>query len=162
MSMTLYEMTEAAKQLYELLESGEIDEQTVTDTMESIGTEEKLESYCYIQKQFEAEIAAYDAEIERMTERKNSLKKQVERLKAAQVAFMQATGQKKASAGTFTLALRSTMSCEILDESLIPAEFRVEIPASSRPDKKGMLAAMKEGKEISGAQLKTSYSVTAR
>lgn len=160
--MTLYKLTEAAKQLYEMLEAGEIDEQTVADTMESIGVDEKLESYVYVQKQLESEIAAFDAEIERMTERKNSLKKQVERLKAAQVAFMEATGQKKASAGTFTLSLRSTMSCEILDESLIPDEFRVEIPASTRPDKKSMLAAMKNGEQISGAQIKTSTTVIAR
>ena len=160
--MKLYEISEAARKLQELLEAGEIDEQAVSDTLEAIGAEEKLESYCYVQKNLEAEVAAYKAEIERMTARKQSLEKQIDRLKAAQVEFLQASGQKKAKAGTFTLSLRETMSCEILDESLIPAEFRVEIPASSRPDKKAMLAAMKSGEEISGAQLKASYSVTAR
>ena len=54
--MTLYEMSETARQLYELLEAGEIDEQTVNDTMESIGASEKLESYVYIQRQLESEI----------------------------------------------------------------------------------------------------------
>ena len=90
--MTLYEMSAAAMQLYELLEAGEIDEQTVLDTMESIGASEKLESYVYVQAQLEAEIGAYKAEIDRMTERKKSLELQVERLKNAQIAYMQATG----------------------------------------------------------------------
>lgn len=160
--MTLYEISEAARKLQELLESGEIDEQTVSDTMEAIGVDEKLESYCYVQKNLEVELAAFKAEKERICSHIDTLTKQIDRLKAAQVEFLQASGQKKAKAGTFTLSLRETMSCEILDESIIPAEFRVEIPASSRPDKKAMLAAMKNGEEISGVQLKASYSVTAR
>lgn len=160
--MTLFEMSEAARQLYDLLEAGEIDEQTVTDTMESIGASEKLESYIHVQRQIESEIAAFDAEIDRMTERKNSLKKQVERLKSATVDFMRATGQKSANAGTFKLTMRENKSCEITDESMIPAEYMTIIPESKKPDKRAMLAALKDGAEIAGAQLKTSYSVTAK
>jgi hypothetical protein len=52
-------MTEAAKQLYELLDSGEIDESILQDTMESIGASQKLEDYIHVQKSFEAEIAMY-------------------------------------------------------------------------------------------------------
>lgn len=160
--MTLFEMSEAARQLYDLLEAGEIGEQTVTDTMESIGASEKLESYIHVQRQIESEIAAFDAEIDRMTERKNSLKKQVERLKSATVDFMRATNQKSANAGTFKLTMRENKSCEITDESMIPAEYMTIIPESKKPDKRAMLAALKDGAEIAGAQLKTSYSVTAK
>lgn len=160
--MTLYEMSDTARQLYELLEAGEIDEQTVLDTMESIGASEKLESYVYVQKQLEAEIAAFKAEIERMSDRKHSLEKQVERLKAAQVDFMRATGQKSANAGLFKLTVRENKSCEIDDESLIPLGFMIEVPASFKPDKRAMLAAMKEGTQISGATMKISYSVTVK
>lgn len=160
--MHLYEMSAAAKQLYELLDAGEIDEQTVLDTMESIGASEKLESYVYVQRQLEAEINAFKAEIDRMTERKKSLEKQVERMKAAQRDFMLATGQKKATAGTYTLSLRENKSCEILDEKKIPAEYLREIPAKTEPDKKAMLAALKDGKKIDGAELKISYSVNAK
>jgi hypothetical protein len=160
--MTLYEMSAAARQLYELLENGEIDEQTVLDTMESIGASEKLESYVYVQKELEAEIEAFKAEIDRMTERKKSLENQVERLKNAQIAFMQASGQKSANAGTFKLTVRENKSVEIMDETAIPSEYFTEIPASTRPDKKAMLAALKAGTEIEGAKLKISYSVTAK
>lgn len=41
--MSLFEMSNTAKQLYELLESGDIDEQILLDTMESIGASAKLE-----------------------------------------------------------------------------------------------------------------------
>lgn len=160
--MTLFEMSAAARELQALLESGEIDEQTVLDTMESIGASEKLESYVYVQKNLEAEIDAFKAEIDRMTERKKSLEAQVERLKNAQIAFMQASGQKSANAGTFKLTMRENKSVEITDEAAIPAEYITVIPSSKRPDKKAMLAALKDGAQIEGASLKTSYSVTAK
>lgn len=160
--MTLYEMSDAARQLQELFEAGEIDEQTLTDTMESIGASEKLESYVYVQKNLEAELAAVSSELDRLDKRWNSLVKHINRLKKAQVEFMQATGQKKANVGTFKLRLTESKSCEITDESLIPMEYMIEIPASVRPDKKQMLKDMKNGKSIEGASLKTSYSVSAK
>lgn len=160
--MKLYEMTETAKSLYELLENGEIDEQVVLDTMEAIGASEKLESYCYVQKTLEAEIAAFKAEIERLTARKASLEKQVERMKAAQVDFMLATGQKSAAAGTFKLSIRENKSVDVIDESVIPPEFMTVVPETRKPDKKAMLAALKNGEQICGAAIKTTFSVTAR
>jgi hypothetical protein len=160
--MTLYEMSDTARQLYALLDAGEIDEQTVLDTMESIGAAEKLESYVFIQKQLEAEIAAFKAEIERMTERKRSLENHVERMKRAQIDYMQATGQRSASAGTFKLTLRDNKSVAVDDESLIPREFMVEKPATYQPDKKAIMAALKDGKTVAGAHIETSTTVTAR
>jgi hypothetical protein len=60
--MTLYEMTETANYLYRLLEDGEIDEQTVADSLEGLGVGDKLEDYCKVIRQFEADKAAYEAE----------------------------------------------------------------------------------------------------
>ena len=157
--MTLYEMSETARQLYELLESGEIDEQTVNDTMESIGASEKLESYVYVMKQIEAEIAAFKSEIERMQSRKQSLERQVDRLKQAQKDYMLATGQTSANAGLFKISLRKNTSCEIMDEALIPMQYMNEIPASFQPDKKAILAKLRSGEKVSGCDLKTGYSV---
>lgn len=158
--MTLFEMSTAARELYELLESGEIDEQTVLDTMESIGASEKLESYVYIQKQLEAEAAAFKAEIERMTERKRTIERQIERMKAAQVDFMQATGQRKATAGTFTLSLRESKSVKVLDEAAIPETWWKPQPA--KLDKAGIKDALKAGESVPGCEIETSFSVSAR
>lgn len=158
--MTLYEMSAAAMQLYELLEAGEIDEQTVIDTMENIGAIEKLESYVKIQRQLEAECAAFDAEIKRMTDRKHVIERHIDRLKAAQVDFMQATGQRKAEAGTFTLTLRENKSVKVLDESAIPETFWKPQPA--KLDKAGIKDALKAGESVPGCEIETSFSVSAR
>ena len=160
--MTLYEMSDTARQLYELLEAGEIDEQTVLDTMESIGASEKLESYVYIQKQLEAEASAFKAEIDRMNERKKSLENQIDRMKKAQLEFMQATGQKKAAAGTFTITMRENKSVKVLDQKAIPSAYLTEKPAEYNPDKKAILAALKAGESVPGCEIETSFSVSAR
>ena len=160
--MTLFEMSSTAKQLYELLESGDIDEQILLDTMESIGASAKLEDYVHVTKSFEAEIAMYDAEIKRLTENKRILQNRIEYMKSKMIEFMQATGQKTANAGTFKLTMRENKSCEVENIDLIPMEYMREIPAKLEPDKKAMLTALKNGEKISGASLKTSYSVTAK
>lgn len=160
--MTLYEMTDAAKNLYELLENGDIDEQTLTDTLESIGAGEKLEAYVHVMKQLEAEREAYENEIERMSNRVHAIKNHVERLRKAQVEFMQATGQKTAKAGTFSLTLRESKAVEIEDESAIPMQYLVEVPAAFRPDKKAIADALKDGQSVKGASMRTNYSVTVR
>ena len=159
---TLYEMSAAARQLYEMLDNGDIDEQTVRDTMESIGASEKLEAYCYIQKQKEAEIEMFKAEIDRMTDRVHSLQRQVDRMKDAQVEFMRATGQKSANAGTFRLRLLSAKSVRVVDQDAIPAAFITEKPATYQPDKKAILAALKAGESVPGCEIETSFSVSAR
>lgn len=160
--MTLFEMTDAARHLYALLDAGEIDEQTVLDTMESIGAGEKLEAYIHVQKQLEAEIVAFKSEIDRMTERKKSLEAQVERLKRAQVDFMLATGQRSATAGTFKLTLRDNKIVCIENESLIPREFMTEKPATYQPDKKAIMAALKDGKTVAGVHIETNTTVSAK
>lgn len=159
--MSLYEMSSTAKQLYELLESGDIDEQILLDTMESIGASAKLEDYVHVTKSFEAEIKMYDAEIKRLTENKRILQNRIEYMKAKMIEFMQATGQKTANAGTFKLTMRENKSCEIENIDLIPLQYMREIPAKFEPDKKAILAKLRSGEKISGARLKTNYSVTA-
>lgn len=162
MSMALYEMSAAAHELYELLESGEIDEQVLLDTMESIGAAEKLEDYVYVLKSMEAEMSMYDTEITRLKENKRVLENRTEYLKSKIVEYMQASGQKTANAGTFKLTMRENKSCEIENIDLIPLEYMREIPAKFEPDKNAIKAALKSGEQVSGASLKTNYSVTAK
>lgn len=158
--MKLYEMTETARQLYALLSAGEIDEQTVADTMEAIGAEEKLESYVYVQKTLEAELAAFKAEKERICSRIDTLTKQIDRMKAAQIAFMQATNQRRAKAGTFTIALRESEAVCVTDESAIPAAFWKPQPA--KLDKAAVKAALKAGEAVAGAALQTNTNLIVR
>lgn len=162
MGMTLFEMSNTAKQLYELLEAGEIDEAILNDTLESIGAADKLKDYMEVISSFEHEIAAYDAEIARMKENKRVLERRIDYMRSKVADFMLATGQKSAQAGTWKLSMRETKSVEIENPDLIPLNFMREVPAKLEPDKKQILAALKSGEQVSGASLKIGHIVTAK
>lgn len=160
--MTLYEMTEAAKRLYELLEAEEIDEQIFRDTLEAMGAEEKLLAYVHVQKQLEAEYDAFAAEADRIAARMDTLRNRIERLKIAEAEFLQATGQKKAKAGTFEISLREYKRVAVDDAAAIPAEFLRTKPAETQPDKKAIMAALKDGQTVAGVHIESTVSATVR
>ena len=158
--MTLYEMKQAAINLYEMLQADEIDEQAYNDTMEGIGADEKLEDYIYVIKQYEADNVAIKTEIDRLKANKEKNDKAIERMKKAVVDFMNATGQKKANAGTFKLSLRKSESTVITDETKIPSEYLV--PQPPKVDKTAIKKAIKLGIKVDGAVIEIKESVVAR
>lgn len=157
---TLYEMTENAKILYELLQAEEIDEQTLADTLEAMGADEKLESYGKIIRQMQADADMFKAELDRLSAKKKSADNAVERMKKAVKDFMEAFGQEKAKAGAFSFYLASTQAVSITDEKRIPADYL--IPQPDKIDKNGIKKALKDGVQIAGAELVTNIGVRMR
>ena len=149
--MNLYEMTVAANQLYDLLTSGEIDEQTFNDTLQAMGTEEKLESYCKVIRQLEADAEMLKAEKERIENKKKTVDNSIGRMKKAVIDFMKASGSTKSTAGTFTVALSTSKAVNILDESKVPVRFFVEQPP--KIDKSAIRQELMSGAEIEGCEL---------
>lgn len=157
---TLYEMTVNASKLYDLLLMGEIDEQTFNDTLESIGADEKINSYCEIINQFKADMKSLKDEINRLTERKNNCENAIERMKSALDEFMKASGKTKEKTDKFTIYYRDTQSVNILDEDELPDEYL--IPQPPKIDKKAISAAIKDGEKVAGAELVTKSSINIR
>lgn len=157
---TLYEMTVNASKLYDLLLMGEIDEQTFNDTLESIGADEKINSYCEIINQFKADMKSLKDEINRLTERKNNCENAIERMKSALDEFMKASGKTKEKTDKFTIFYRDTQSVNILDENKLPDEYLT--PQPPKIDKKAISAAIKGGEKVDGAELVTKSSINIR
>lgn len=155
--MYLYEMTVAANQLYDLLTSGEIDEQTFNDTLQAMGTEEKLESYCKVIRQLEADAEMLKAEKERIENKKKTVDNSIGRMKKAVMEFMKASGTNKASAGTFTVSLSTSKATKIIDESLIPKKYFIK--QEPKIDKKAILEMLKSGAKVKGCELQINEGV---
>lgn len=153
----LYEMTEAAAQLYEMLLNDEIDEQTLNDTIEAMGAGEKLESYSKIIRQLENDSAGYKAEKDRMAAKQRAAEKAIDRMKNSIICFMKASGQKKAKAGVFELALSVSKSAQIVNDELLDKQYF--IPQPPKVDKAAIRAALLAGDEVPGAVLMTSTGV---
>lgn len=142
--MNLYEMTTAARNLYELLSEGEIDEQTVKDNLEAIGTEEKLESYCKVIRTFQSDVEALKAEKLRLAEKQARCERAIARMKEAVSAYLGAVGKDSESAGVFTVSLRPFQHVEINGD--LPEEYYVY--RDPRPDKDMIRKALQEGKQL--------------
>ena len=155
--MTLYELTTAATNLYELMTSGEIDEQTLADTLEAMGAGEKLESYCKIIRQLERDAEAFKAEKERLYRKQLAPESSIARLKSLVADFLKAQDTKKSTAGIFTISLSESKATNIIDESKIPARFLVE--QAPKIDKAAILAELKAGGIVEGCELKINEGV---
>jgi PAS domain-containing protein len=79
----------------------------------------------------------------------------LERIETAVQASMEANGQSKLEgASTARLALQaSPPSVVILDETLIPKEYKRHVPEQWEPDKNAIARALKAGVDVPGADL---------
>lgn len=157
---SLYEFTAAANELYELLQSEEIDDQTFLDTLEAMGANDKVESYCQIIKQFQNDVEMYKSEIDRVTAKKRAAENAIDRMKNALLNFMKQSGQKKVSAGTFIVSTANSQSVNIIDESKLPKEYLIEQPP--KVDKAGIKKAISGGAVIDGAEIVVNEGVRIR
>lgn len=157
---TLYELTAQAAELYDLLQAEEIDEQTFNDTLEGMGAEEKIESYCKVIKQLQSDADMFKGEIDRLTARKKTAENGVERMKNALLTFLFITGKDKVKAGSFAVSTATTQAVQITDENKIPFKFRITQPP--KIDKIGIKNALKAGELVNGAELIDNKGVRIR
>ena len=155
--MNLFEMTVAANELYDLLTSGEIDEQTFEDTLQAMGAEEKLESYCKVIRQLEADADMLKAEKDRIEKKKKTVENSIDRMKKAVADFMNAQGTKKATAGTFTVALSTSKAVNVLDESKVPKKYFIK--QEPKLDKKTIRELLMQGETVKGCELRINEGV---
>jgi hypothetical protein len=155
--MNLYELTANAAYLQQLLEDGDIDEQTFNDSLESLMIDDKVENICKVIRNLEVQAAAFKEEADRLAKKKKTVENGVDRLKESLVNLLQTTKAKKITAGLFTVSLGSTKAVEVMDETALPDCYLT--PQPPKVDKTGIGAALKAGEEVPGAALKENYHV---
>ena len=157
---TLYEMTTQASELYELLQNEDIDEQVFLDTLEAIGTGEKIESYCHVIKELQGDLDKFKAEADRLAARMKTTKNGIDRMKDSLLTFLRVSGQDKVKAGTFTVSIGTSKQTNILDEALIPTEYKT--PQPDKIDKTAIKKAIESGVEVAGAEVIINEGVRIR
>ena len=142
-------------------ENGDLDEQTIKDTKESVGLllKEKSEQLELILKELEAkeekckEIANFYAKKAKYANEKKKI------LKELILGAMQRLGAKKIETATGTFTIRNnTPSLIIEDENLIPQKFITHI-SSIKIEKNEIKKEIKKGIEIPGVHLETTQSL---
>lgn len=154
--MKLYEIANNYQKVLQLAEAGELDEQTAKDTLESISGEfsEKAKNCMMIVRQLESDSAGIKAEIDRLKELQEQTNKSAESLKDYIKMGMESVGSDRLDLGLFKLTLKAPSKVvEIVDATLIPADYWRVVPETKAVDKSLLSTMMKNGKEIPGAKL---------
>ena len=105
---SLYEVTGNILALQEMLESPIDDEDILKDTLEAVQGEyeQKIESYCKVIKNIDADIQAIKTEVTRLNEKKKVLENNIDRLKKAMFDSMKATNTTTIKTGVFNVAIQ--------------------------------------------------------
>ena len=160
MMANLYKLTQQAANLYDMLQSGDIDEQVVTDTLEAMMAPEALEGCCQVIRQLEADVKAYKAEKDLFDSKKKLAEAAMQRMKAKIGDFLAASGQKKIQCGVFTVRMTSGDPVQIVDESKIPKEYYLPQPDKISTAK--IKEALKAGVDVPGAMLGVTHGASIK
>lgn len=159
---TLYELTDNFQKVYEM---EDLDEQTWTDTLESIecGIEDKADGYAKVIRSLESDAEAFKQEAARFTEKKRLAENKIKRLKETLQDAMVTTGKKKFQTELFKFNIQNNPpSVKILDEENFIKNEDMEnyiIYQTPTIDKKQLLSDLKAGVEIDGVELQQSESL---
>ena len=154
----LYEITEEIR----LLESMETDgdeslEDAIHNSLDDLNLDfnEKIDNIVKLNQSMDGDVLLIDNEIKRLQERKQGFKKRQDALKQYVLKNMADLQKKTVKTALFSVtSMAGRYKVFIDDESKIPTDF-INIKVVETPDKKALLAAMKES-EIDGCHLEKS------
>lgn len=159
--MKLYELTESYRQVLEMAE--ELDDGSLKDTLDSI-TEDiniKAENIAKVYKELEADADKLDAEAKRLNARKQTVQNNAKNLKAYLADEMAKVGKDKIKGELFNFTIaKNPPSLDIPDETRIPRKYFIK--QEPKLDRKAVLAALKSGQKVRGAEIKQNTSLRIR
>jgi predicted enzyme involved in methoxymalonyl-ACP biosynthesis len=149
---TLYDLRQDYQILLEQLYDGEVSEEILLDTLDSIESaiEDKADSYAKILRQFDADIDNIKYEIKRLEMRKKVLESRKDFLKGNLFTAMKAVGLTKIKTPLFTVNIQKNggkaplvITAKTTDE--LPTEFVI---AKVEPNKEYIREYLEAGNEL--------------
>ncbi|MFC5775130.1 siphovirus Gp157 family protein [Ectobacillus antri] len=156
--MKLYELTNQYRQLVDMVD--ELDQQTLADTLESISDliEDKAENIAFVIRTLEAEAKVIKEEEERLQALRKAREARVSNLKDYLLHQLETAGISKIKRPKVMISITNNpASVRVLDETMIPDIYK--IPQAPKLDKKAVLAELKNGGFVIGAELQQGKGV---
>lgn len=165
--LTLYSLTDEAKAALDnmsaLVESGDLPQEALTDTMEGLLGEvnDKANAVACYARNIDGNISALEAHKKEIDKRIKGLKAKQDWFKGYLLTNMQKLDITKIECPLFTITRKKNPHKVVIDnEDKIPAEFKTTQEVVSI-DKKGIKQALKDG-PVSWAHLEQGESVTIK
>lgn len=152
--MSLRQLTNDQLSIKQMVEHGELTADDVKDHMELLGLErkDKIESILYVINDLQSTASAQKAEVERITAMQKKTESSIEQLKNYLMLNME-DGEKHDFDLFKVSRVKGRQVVNILDESKIPKSHLSHKPETWSPDKRLILADLKNGVKIDGAEI---------
>lgn len=157
---TLYELTQQALVVQEMLMSGDIDEDTFNDTIESLDIDTKVENICKVIRNLDADAKMYKEEKDRLAAKQKTAENGVERLKKLLLFHLKSTNKPSIESGLFKVSKGCSKTVIVEDVKAIPVEFRE--PQPDKINKAEIKKLLLAGESVTGAELQENEYVTIR
>jgi len=152
---TIYQLTEELSALQSMLEDADGDTtEAITNTILGLSGEigDVVEDAIKLIKNIDGDVSSIDAEITRLTIRKQQFAGRVSGVRDAIRQVMEKAGYDKLKTALFSITLaKGRESVVVVDESLIPDDY-VVVKTIVQPDKKAIGEAFKAGQAIPGCE----------
>lgn len=155
--MNLFQLTQSYQEVLSLAE--QLDEGTLKDTLDSINEaiDVKVENTAYVIKTLEANIAVIAIEEKRLAAMKSAQMNNVKSLKTYIQDSMELVGLDKVQGKTIKVSVQNNpQSVRVSNEEALTTYLVEQAP---KLDKKSLLADLKSGMEIDGAELQQTRSI---
>lgn len=128
---TLYEITGELRELLELAQEAEIEEEVIMNTIESMGLdvdlEQKVENYWYVIDELEASNKRIKEEEDRLKARRATQENNIKRMKQTLTGALEFIGVEKIKTDKSTIWIQNNPhGLEVRDISKIPKQFFIE------------------------------------
>ena len=157
MTITLYNLAAEYRTQLETLADLDLPEETVRDTLESLGgeLEAKAQSVVGFTRHLETLAASIKAAEAEMAARRKTIENRVDHMKKYVLDCMQNNGIQKIECPYFVMSIaKNPPAVDVFDEAMIPADYFVEQPPPPpRLDKKLVMQAMKDGFDVPGCRI---------
>lgn len=163
---TLYELTETMKHLLDLAQSGEVDQETIDATIESMDLtndiERKIEGYAIVMDELKASNERIRNEEKRLAQRRRVQQNNYDRMRETLLDQMKLLELDRVKTDKYTVSVRQNpVKVVVSDESNIPKDFFIE--QRPRVDRKKLKERLEStGEELEGVELIQEESLQIR
>lgn len=141
------------------VETGEVDVDISAALEKAQGTfEEKAIATATVYRMLGGESEKIGAEIERLTKLKKHIDGEQKRIKDYLVQACEMTGTESLRGMYANISFRRSEQTVIDDPNILPAEF-VKVETTYKPNKTAIKAAIKAGREVTGAHIETVHNI---
>lgn len=165
--MKLYEISENYRAFMAAVDSGEIPDDAVSDTLDGIidDFEKKADNIACLIKELRLDAQGIKEEADNLYARQKQKQAAADRLSRYLQANMQAIGNGKIETARNRIVIKKNpISCKIVDEDVVLGFLSMHhmedcIKREVSIKKRELLARMKDGEEIPGAELEASERI---